>query len=223
MTDELTTPVVLLGVVLAALVAVALVVGLLALRRQRRTAAALDRAHAEAAALRTEIEAVRRTVAAGVAPGSGEAGEQGGPTGADEPRDAARAARSRHAPAPPSYVITRLGGGLTETAGAQGDDATATGPRRTVEVAGRVDGKLFADLLLRETLVRVGAVAHGARRALAPETRNRIRFEMRREVKRSRKERRAEVRQARRELHARQRREAQGVGEGAGDVAKGAA
>ncbi|WP_447645741.1 hypothetical protein [Nocardioides zeae] len=43
-------------------------------------------------------------------------------------------------------------------------------------------------------------------------------------MKRSRKERRAEVRQARRELHARQRREAQGVGEGLRDgLEKGAA
>lgn len=216
MSDELTTPVVLLGVALAALVAVALVVGLLALRRQRRTAAALERAHAEAAALRSEVDAVRRAVAT-----AGSTADAHDP--ADVPRDAAgeaRAARARHAPAPPSYVITRLGGDPAETSGAGRDDAAAGAARRTVEVAGRVDGKLFADLLLRETLVRVGAVAHGARRALAPETRNRIRFEMRREVKRSRKERRAEVRQARRELHARQRREAQGVGEG---LEKGAA
>ncbi|GAB3079752.1 hypothetical protein [Nocardioides zeae] len=215
MSDELTTPVVQLGVALAALVGVALVLGLLALRRQRQTAAALAEAHAEAAELRSEIDAVRRTLTTatpGVARGDGGAHEH---AGGDRPRDAAREARARHAPAPPSYVITRLGGELSEPAGADGDAAAGGAPRRTVEVAGRVDGKLFADLLLRETLVRVGAVAHGARRALAPETRNRIRFEMRREVKRSRKERRAEVRQARRELHARQRREAQGLGEGA--------
>lgn len=211
MSDELTTPVVLVGVVLAALVAVALVVGLLALRRQRRTAAALDRARTEAAALRSEIDAVRRSVAAGAAPGPTAGAEE---AGAVLPRDAAREARARHAPAPPSYVITRLGGDVPEAVGTHGEGPATGGARRTVEVAGRVDGKLFADLLLRETLVRVGAVAHGARRALAPETRNRIRFEVRREVKRSRKERRAEVRQARRELHARQRREAQGVGEG---------
>ncbi len=46
---------------------------------------------------------------------------------------------------------------------------------------------------------------HGVRAALAPETRNRIRFEVRREVKRARKQRRADTRQARRELASRQR------------------
>ena len=47
--------------------------------------------------------------------------------------------------------------------------------------------------------------AAGLRRALAPEVRNRIRFEMKREVKRSRKQRKADMKQARREWEARQR------------------
>ena len=64
---------------------------------------------------------------------------------------------------------------------------------------------LFADLVLRETVVKAAALVHGLRRALAPETRNRIRFEMRREVKRARKQRRADTRQARREWTSRQR------------------
>ncbi|HEY1135299.1 MAG TPA: hypothetical protein VGE77_12060, partial [Nocardioides sp.] len=63
MSDELTTPVVLLGVVLAALAVVVLVVGLLVLRRQHRTAAALARAEADAADLRAEVETVRREAA----------------------------------------------------------------------------------------------------------------------------------------------------------------
>ncbi len=64
---------------------------------------------------------------------------------------------------------------------------------------------LFSDMVLRETVVQTASLFHGVRRALSPETRNRIRFEMRREVKRSRKQRRADLRAARREWEARQR------------------
>jgi hypothetical protein len=64
---------------------------------------------------------------------------------------------------------------------------------------------LFADLVLRETVVKAASLAHGVRRALDAETRNRIRFEMKREVKRARKQRRADTRQARREWDARRR------------------
>ncbi|GAW49467.1 MULTISPECIES: hypothetical protein [unclassified Nocardioides] len=71
--------------------------------------------------------------------------------------------------------------------------------------APEVGSALFADLLLRETVVKAAALAHGVRRALDPETRNRIRFEMKREVKRARKQRRAETRRARREWEARRR------------------
>jgi hypothetical protein len=63
----------------------------------------------------------------------------------------------------------------------------------------------FADLVLRESLVRAAALAAGLRHALAPEVRHRIRAEMKREVKRSRRQRRADLRQARREWEARQR------------------
>lgn len=69
----------------------------------------------------------------------------------------------------------------------------------------RIEGRLFADIVLRETVVKAAALGHGVRRALAPETRNRIRFEMKRETKRLRKERRATVRQLQREAAARQR------------------
>lgn len=47
-----------------------------------------------------------------------------------------------------------------------------------------------------EPLVKVLALGHGLRRALSPESRNRIGFEMRREVRRTRKVRRREMRQA---------------------------
>ena len=88
------------------------------------------------------------------------------------------------------YVITRFG-----------EDA----PPEPPEASPVVPGPLFADLVLRETVVQAASMASGLRRALSPEMRNRIRFEMRREVKRARKQRRADLRQARREWEARQR------------------
>ena len=45
-------------------------------------------------------------------------------------------------------------------------------------------------------VVRLAALAYGVRRALTPENRNRIRFEMRREIRRARKQRRAAGRSA---------------------------
>lgn len=56
---------------------------------------------------------------------------------------------------------------------------------------------------LGQPLVMAVALGHGVRRALAPQTRNRIRFEMRREVKRARKVRRREMREAWREMKTR--------------------
>lgn len=53
-----------------------------------------------------------------------------------------------------------------------------------------------------EPLVKVVAFGYGVRRALSPESRNRIAFEMRRELKRARKERRRGTRAARREAAA---------------------
>ena len=76
---------------------------------------------------------------------------------------------------------------------------------RAEEPAPKVESALFADLVLRETVVKAASLAHGVRRALDPETRHRIRFEMKREVKRARKQRKADTREARREWAARQR------------------
>lgn len=73
------------------------------------------------------------------------------------------------------------------------------------EPAPNLEAPLFADLVLRETVVQAASLVHGLRRALAPESRNRIRFEIRREIKRSRKLRRAAIRVARRDWDARQR------------------
>lgn len=69
----------------------------------------------------------------------------------------------------------------------------------------RLERAVFADQLLRESVIRLGSLSHGVRRALSPEVRNRIRFEMRREVKRARKHRRVEQREAYREWQTRQR------------------
>jgi hypothetical protein len=91
------------------------------------------------------------------------------------------------APQPVEYVITHMGEPEPE------------------EPAPRVPAPVFADLLLKETVVQTASLFQGLRRALAPETRNRIRFHMRQEVKRSRKQRRAELREVRREWAARQR------------------
>jgi hypothetical protein len=61
-------------------------------------------------------------------------------------------------------------------------------------------GREFATVALGESLVRVLALGHGVRRAMSAENRNRIAFEMQREVKRARRQRRRDVREARRYL-----------------------
>jgi hypothetical protein len=93
-------------------------------------------------------------------------------------------------PPAPDYVITRIG---------------ASEPEVVAEPVPTVPAPVFADLLLKETVVQTASLFHGLRRALSPETRNRIRFHMRQEVKRSRKQRRTELREVRREWAARQR------------------
>ena len=113
----------------------------------------------------------------------------------------------RPAPAPaadaPGFVITRVGE----------RDSAADGEAPAATPGARVDGPLFADLVLRETVVQVASLAHGVRRALGQ--RDRIRSEVRREVRRSRKQRRVDVKAALREYHARQR-AAEGPPPGAG-------
>jgi len=100
-----------------------------------------------------------------------------------EELEAARAA----APATPptEYLIT---------------SAPAAGDRRPAPP--EVPARSVVSVSLAEPLLKTVALAHGVCRALSPESRNRIGFEMRREVKRARKERRRAVRQARREAHA---------------------
>ncbi|MGC4112653.1 MAG: hypothetical protein QM747_19950 [Nocardioides sp.] len=70
-----------------------------------------------------------------------------------------------------------------------------------------LSGPAFADIVLKESVVKAASLVHGVRRGLAPATRNRIRFEMRLEVRRARKQRRADLKAAQRDLRARQRAE----------------
>jgi hypothetical protein len=103
----------------------------------------------------------------------------------ERPRAETSAAASVSAPA--EFVITDLG-------------QARPVPERTP-----VDGVAFADTVLKETVVKAASLAHGVRRGLAPATRNRIRFEMRQEVRRARKQRRADLKAAQRDVHSRQR------------------
>jgi hypothetical protein len=58
---------------------------------------------------------------------------------------------------------------------------------------------------LRETLVKTVSLAHGVRRALSPDNRDRIRLEMQAEVRRSRRQRKAELKAVRKYLRDRRR------------------
>jgi len=49
------------------------------------------------------------------------------------------------------------------------------------------------------------SLAYGVRRAMSAENRNRIRFEMQREVKRARRQRRRDLKEAKRHLRSEQR------------------
>ena len=84
-------------------------------------------------------------------------------------------------------------------------------------VTGHVDG--VAEIVARESVVKAAGLAAGLRRALAPETRNRIRFEVRQETRRAGRERRAETKQALREFRARERAASRAVRDVGEDVA----
>ncbi|MFC7363034.1 hypothetical protein [Nocardioides astragali] len=92
-------------------------------------------------------------------------------------------------PAPGAFVITRL------------DESE----RPDVPVARDIDGRLFADIVARETVVKAASWTHGLRRALSADNRHRIRLEVRREIRRAGRDRRAETKQALREYRARER------------------
>ena len=91
---------------------------------------------------------------------------------------------------PQEFVITTAG--VPEEA----TPAVPAGPDR------RPTAREFASVALGESLVTVVSFGWGVRRALSPENRNRIAFEMRREVRRHRKQRRRDLKEAKRLLRA---------------------
>jgi hypothetical protein len=66
----------------------------------------------------------------------------------------------------------------------------------------QLTARQFASVALGESLVTLASFGYGVRRALSPENRNRIAFEMRREVRRARKQRRRDLKEAKRHLRA---------------------
>lgn len=84
------------------------------------------------------------------------------------------------------YLITSVG-----QAPAQHEVEPVTGP---------VSARQFASLAAGESLVRILSFGYGVRRALSAESRNRIRFQMRQQVKASRRQRRRDLREMRRTL-----------------------
>lgn len=77
--------------------------------------------------------------------------------------------------------------------------------QRAEAAPGRIEGRLFVDIVARETVVKAASWTHGLRTALSAENRNRLRFEMRRETKRSSRQRKADVKEALRQYYARER------------------
>lgn len=92
---------------------------------------------------------------------------------------------------PQEFVIT--------TAGSP-DVPTESAPAPLVRQ--ELSARQFASVALGESLVTIASFGYGVRRALSPENRNRIAFEMRREVRRARKQRRRDLKEAKRHLRA---------------------
>ena len=128
--------------------------------------------------------------------------------------------RARRAESLVATLVGRID--VLESAGAA-SSTSATGPREPLgdadattyvithldpdpaPAARPIDGRLFADIVARETVVKAASWTAGLRRALSPESRNRIRFQVRQETKQAGRDRRAETKQALREFRARER------------------
>jgi hypothetical protein len=95
----------------------------------------------------------------------------------------------------PEFVITSLPDGTAPRHAAEGSDLEVARPE-----GGHLTAGQFASVAAGESLVRVLSLGYGVRRALSAENRNRIRFEMRREVKRARRQRRRDLKEAKRHL-----------------------
>lgn len=120
-------------------------------------------------------------------------------------------ARARSdAPSPPDgYVITTAGtcapADQTTSASVSPTDQTASA---SVSPGERGSARVLLSGTIGEPLLKAMAFGHGLRRALAPQTRNRIAFEMRQEVKRARKQRKRDLRQRGRDANTAERRTA---------------
>ena len=84
---------------------------------------------------------------------------------------------------------------------------TDAGSRRPRDEPGGpgVPDRLVLSATLGEPLVKAVALSHGLRRALSAESRNRIRFAMRQELRRTRRRRRREMKEAWRRMRAEER------------------
>lgn len=114
--------------------------------------------------------------------------------------DALTAAASAPAAAP---APRRRGREVTETPAFLITDA-GQGPAEVPEPVA-VPDRLVLSATVGAPLVKVAALGHGVRRALSAESRNRIWFEMRREVRAARKRRKRAVREYLRETRAEER------------------
>jgi hypothetical protein len=151
---------------------VAAVVALLATRAgQRRWQAELDAARADVEALTARLNAIDST-------------------------------RAHAQPPVPTqqFVITSLPDGPSPLH--VGDPIpTAADPDHNPDTdPGPLTAGQFATIAVGESLVRLASLGYGVRRALSAENRNRIRFEMRREIKRARRQRRRDLKEAKRHL-----------------------
>ncbi len=99
----------------------------------------------------------------------------------------------------PEFVITSL----TDQPAAEEQPSDALAVPQPAPV--HLTAGQFATVALGESLVRVLSLGYGVRRALSAENRNRIRFEIRREVRRSRRQRRRDLKEAKRLLRTDQR------------------
>jgi hypothetical protein len=172
----------------AMLLLVALVLVVTRRRRSRRDLEAmLDAAQRETDALRHRLQEL--TGHAGSAPG--------GPAYLEELFGGSSVPEQRTGPElvtdAPDFVITHVG---------DPDDADLDSARPAELV---VPDRLVLSATLGEPLVKVAAFSHGVRRALSAESRNRIWFEMRREVRASRRRRRQLRKRLERDYRARLR------------------
>ena len=167
-------PAVLVSVAVAVVVVAAGSLAALLVTRARRRVltAALEASTAEVDALRLRVDELTRRLDAerGEDPVTGEA---------------------------PEFVITSLPDGALRGAAAPHEDDAPVGPGSTGQP---LSTGQFASVAVGESVVRLLSLGYGVRRALSAESRNRIRFEARREVKRARRQRRRDLKEAKRHL-----------------------